>query len=282
MILPYKLATTNDQLTSRAGLLAIGQLMETLQLAERVDKHFPLPKSNRGFKPSVFVQTLVLMQHEGSFHLDDVRHLSDDAALRTVLNLKNIPQASSLGAWLRKIGRTPHMLSAWEAVNKAVLKSALHQCKGVTLDIDATEIIANKSEAKWTYKKHKGYMPMVGHIAETGQVVACDFREGNAAPARENFEFMQQCARSLPDEWFIQAVRIDAAGYQSKIIQHCDEEGIRYAIRAKMNATIRAEIEDLNDAQWQPLLNKKISPLNVRKPIVPVIVSEIITKHSPW
>jgi len=43
-------------------------------------------------------------------------------------------------------------------------------------------------------------MPMVGHIAETGQVVACDFRVGNAAPARENFEFIQQCERSLPDE----------------------------------------------------------------------------------
>jgi len=61
------------------------------------------------------------------------------------------------------------------------LKSALHQSKGITLDIDATEIIANKADAKWTYKKNKGYMPMVGHIAETGQVVACDFREGNTS-----------------------------------------------------------------------------------------------------
>jgi len=38
--LPYKLATTNDQLTSRAGLLASGQLMESLQFSERIDQHF--------------------------------------------------------------------------------------------------------------------------------------------------------------------------------------------------------------------------------------------------
>ena len=31
--------------------------------------------------PSALVQTLVLMLHEGSFHLDDVRHLQDDDAL---------------------------------------------------------------------------------------------------------------------------------------------------------------------------------------------------------
>ena len=90
-MLPYKLDTTNDLLTSRAGLLATGQLCESLKLAERIDQHFPLPKSNRGYPPSMFVQTLLLMQHEGSFHLDDVRHLQDDNALRDVLDLKTIP-----------------------------------------------------------------------------------------------------------------------------------------------------------------------------------------------
>jgi hypothetical protein len=70
-ILPYKLATTNDQLTSRAGQLTIAQLMRSLQLAEHIDQQFPLPKSNRGFKPSSFIETLILMQHEGCFHLDD-------------------------------------------------------------------------------------------------------------------------------------------------------------------------------------------------------------------
>ena len=74
-MLPYKLATTNDLLTSRAGLLATRQLWDSLKLAERIDQHFPLPKSNRGYAPSVVVQTLLLMQHEGGLHLDDVRHL---------------------------------------------------------------------------------------------------------------------------------------------------------------------------------------------------------------
>ena len=84
IILPYKLKTTKDQLTSRAGLIAVVQMMESLELSSRVDNVFPQPQSNRGFKPSVFIQTLMLMQHEGSFHLDDVRHLKNDHALRTL------------------------------------------------------------------------------------------------------------------------------------------------------------------------------------------------------
>ena len=36
----------------------------------------------------------------------------------------------------------------------------------------------------YTYKKHRGYTPMV-HIAETDQVVAVEFREGNESPNKE-------------------------------------------------------------------------------------------------
>ncbi len=63
-IIPYKLTTTNDQLTSRAGLLTIAQLMNTL----------------------------ILMQHEGSFHLDDVRHLEQESALIKVLGIDKLPK----------------------------------------------------------------------------------------------------------------------------------------------------------------------------------------------
>jgi hypothetical protein len=256
MILPHKLATTNDQLTSRAGLLAIGQLMDSIQLAERVDKHFPKPKSNRGFMPSTYIQTLVLMQHQGHFHLDEVRHLSEDTALTDVLGLTTIPHASTLGAWLRKTGDSHESPLAWEAVNKVVLQAALHRRKKVTLDIDATEIVANKADAHWTYNKNKGYMPMVGHIAETGQVVSCDFRQGNAAPAKENFEFIQQCQTALPNGCTVGALRIDAAGYQARIIQYCDEQQIDYAIRAKMSSSIRQHLSELSEADWQPFIKR--------------------------
>lgn len=92
IILPYKLDTTNDLLTSRAGLLAIAQLMESLRLAERVDEHFPSPNSNRGYKPSEFIKTLILMQHEGGFTLIIQRKL-----VKGQVNLNLESQDSSYG-----------------------------------------------------------------------------------------------------------------------------------------------------------------------------------------
>ena len=98
-------------------------------------------------------------------------------------------------------------------VNKAVLKAALHRCKKVTLDIDATEVVAHKAQAQWTDNKRKGFMPMVGQIADV------DFRQGNVPPAQGNLAFIQQCQQSLPESYAVSALRIDAAGYQTKIIE---------------------------------------------------------------
>ena len=260
-ILPYKLATTNDLLTSRAGLLTLAHLMERLKLADRIDNQFPVPGSNRGLPPSAYMTTLILMHHDGSVRLDDVRHLHDDEALRTLLGLYRLPQATTLGDWLRRMGGAPGIQTSWERVNQSLLQSALHRCKGITLDIDATEIISHKAHAKWTYKKHKGYMPMVGHIAQTGQVVAVDFREGNVAPATANLEFIKQCQNALPAGYCVNQLRIDAAGYQTNIIKYCDSNDIEYAIRAKSSADLRAQIDAIKEDDWQPLIGKNGEPI---------------------
>ncbi len=108
-MLSYKLDTTNDLLTSRAGLLDTAQVMDSLNMSNRIDKHFPLPKSNRGYPPSKFTKIFILMQHEGSFHLDEVRHIQDDEALCTVLDMNKLPQATTLGGWIRRIGIDPQI-----------------------------------------------------------------------------------------------------------------------------------------------------------------------------
>ena len=197
------------------------------------------------------------MQHEGSFHLDAVRNLQDDAALRTVLDLKKLPQATTIGDWLRRMGSQPQIQAVWVKVNKALLKVALHRCKKVTLDIDATEIVAHKAGARWTYNKNKGFMPMVG------QVAAVDFRHGNVPPAKDNLAFIQQCQQSLPQGCTVGALRIDAAGYQTKIIAYCDKQGIEYAIRAKTSAapasaSVRMKNPSPLSCREQPLAARRV------------------------
>ena len=80
-------------------------------------------------------------------------------------------------------------------VNNLILATTLYKRKQITLDIDATVIESNKRRAKFTYKKHRGYTPMIGHIGETGQVVAVEFREGNESANKNNLESSSAVSR---------------------------------------------------------------------------------------
>ena len=52
-----------------------------------------------------------------------------------------------------------------------------------TLDPDASFIGSGKAEAKYSYLKEKGYMPMRTALYENGLFVDDEFREGNVLPA---------------------------------------------------------------------------------------------------
>lgn len=247
-ILPYNLSITDELLTSRGGLLAIATLMDKLKLSQLIDKHFVLPKSNRGFNPSVFINSLILMHHEGGIRLDDLKYLKKDEAITKLLGLKNIPQPDSVGDWLRRMGISG--VNALSLINKELCRIALKDTKKITLDIDASEIISNKRDAKKTYKFNHGYMPMIGHIAEINHVIETDFREGNIAPKARNLEFIKKCRENLPSGVKLSNLRIDCAGYQKSIIKYCDEEKIHFAIRAIMSQSLKSYINTLDENDW--------------------------------
>ncbi len=252
-IVPYSLGSTNDLLTSRTGLLCLSQLMNSIGFSDLADQHFPEPNSNRGFKPSVFVDSVMFMLHEGGKCLDDLRYIRNDDALRKLIGLEQVPESDTLGNWLRRLGQTG--VQSCVEVNRELLRLALYKCQRVVLDIDASFVEADKKSAQCGYLKRKGYMPMVGHVAQTGQIVAVDFREGNVAPATDNLAFIHRCEAALPEGVELEAVRIDAAGFQVGIIDELIDRKLKFAIRAKMSRDLKALIDHTIEEQWNQLLN---------------------------
>jgi len=87
-------------------------------------------------------------------------------------------------------------------------------------------ILAEKKEAEMTYKGFRGYMPIVGHLAENGLVVYDEFRQGNTTPSARNLEFIKDCERQIPKGKRIEYLRADAASYQAEIFNYCEEQYI--------------------------------------------------------
>ena len=99
-----------------------------------------------------FAVPLVLMLHGGGRSLEDLRQVRQDEALRELLHLEALPSADATGDWLRRMGAGPG-LAALGAVQRRVLAWGLRQMKQreFTLDIGATQIVAEKQEALRTW-----------------------------------------------------------------------------------------------------------------------------------
>jgi hypothetical protein len=263
-VLPFKLAATDESLTAHGGLALFGEYLRAMGVGALIDHELPRPGSAAGYDPSVHVMPLALMLAGGGRTLEDLRVLRNDAGLRSLLQLDETPSSDAAGDWLRRMGAGSDEakgLVGLGRVNRSVFRRLLRNDDraNYTLDIDATQIVAEKREAHYTYKGEKGYMPMVGHIAELGLVAGHEFREGNAAPAARNLEFIQACERNMPKGKTITAVRADSAAYQAAIFNHCEETGKVFAIGADQDAAVKAVIKAIPEGAWKKFRDGEVA-----------------------
>ena len=116
-----------------------------------------------------------------------------------------------------------------------------------TLDIDATEIIAEKQECSYTYKNNKGYMPMLGFLFENGICLYNEFREGNISPASNHVDFYKKCKNNMPKGKRIKYFRADSASYQSSLINLLEEDDVKWGITADLDSSVKKAIKSIKE-----------------------------------
>jgi Transposase DDE domain group 1 len=248
LILPIKMEKSSERLTSLGGLVVVEELARALRVWERVDQQLEGPQSGRGYRPSEFVQALVWMLHAGGRRLEDLRELRAEHEVLRELGLQEVPDAGTVGDWLRKQGERG--VAGINRVNRQIVLGCLEQeAEEIILDVDATQIEADKQEAQWTYQKVKGYMPLLGYV--NGVCVGQQFREGNENPGAGILEFAASCEATLPKGKRIY-FRSDSAAYQAAVINHYSQGERSFSITADLDAAVKREIENLPETAWKP------------------------------
>jgi Transposase DDE domain group 1 len=247
LMLPIKLEKSREKLTSLGGLLVVEELARALGVWEEIDGALEGPRSGRGYRPRDFVQALVWMLHGGGRRLEDLRELGAERDVLKELGLKAVPDAGTVGDWLRRQGKRG--VEGINRVSRRLARRALESAAGeVILDVDATQIEAEKQEAEWTYQKVKGYMPLLGYA--DGLCVGQEFRPGNRNPGAGVLEFARQCEAVLPAGRKVY-FRSDSAAYQAAVINHYSQAGRSFSITADLDTAVKREIQNLPETAWQ-------------------------------
>jgi hypothetical protein len=254
-VFPFKIGTTKENLTAHGGLAMMAEFNEGIGLRELTDQYLPGPGSNRGFAPSVVVDSLVLMLQGGGRTLEDLRELKNEQGLRELVGHNDIPEPDTAGDWLRRMGDPKGgqkglrgLDEVRDKINERILKR--DGIREYTLDADATEIEGDKAEALFTYNGNKGYMPMLGFLYETAVCVYDEFREGNVPPAWGQKAFYLECKRRVPVGKRIGYYRADSASYQAELLNQLEEDGVSYAVTVDQDKAVRGVIGLIEAGQW--------------------------------
>src|SRR3990170_4277580 len=232
-------------------------------------KYLPQKKSAKGLGQDQMVESFVLLSALGGDCVDDFDGLRRDYGLRALVGYTR-PAAATARQWLDRfheealVRERPQQgsfippQSRWLAGLGAVVRHTVRayvaaQEPGpvVTLDVDAHLVESAKQTALPTYEGFRGYQPLLVQWAETGLVLADEFRDGNVPASRNIRELVDAAHDSLPaGAWQVQ-VRSDSAAYEQAVLDHWDERGWRFAVSADMTPQLRVAIAELRPAAWQ-------------------------------
>ena len=118
------------------------------------------------------------------------------------------------------------------------------------LDYDNTFIFTDKSDAKYTYYKQKGYCPGVGLIGN--KVVYVENRNGNCAPHTLQDKTIERIFELLDSQNIkVESFRADSAAYQFEVINTVVRYTKKFYIRAKMRESVFLVINNIK--HWNPI-----------------------------
>jgi len=138
-----------------------------------------------------------------------------------------------------------------------------------TLDMDATLIPSEKTEACMSYKGFKGYQPVNAYWYEQEMVVHSEFRDGNVPAGYNLKEVFEKSLLNLPESVSRVYLRSDSAGYKYELLDYCHEGKnarfgrIEFCVSSVASKELRESVSEVSEADWHPLYmkvgNKKVA-----------------------
>lgn len=264
-----------DQVTPHAGsalLIELGRRSGVIAAAER---YLPAKRSSKGLRQGELVESFVVLSALGGECLDDFDGLRRDRGLAALLGY-DLPAASTARQYLDRGFHDPEtvkdrptqgsfipaesagLVGLREVVRHSVrtYAAAVRPGPEVTLDVDAHLVESSKRSALPTYEGFRGYQPLLVAWAESGLVLADEFRDGNVPASSRIKELVDEAFAALParadgEQWRV-SVRSDSAAYERETLDHWQGRGWRFAVSADMSPQLKQEVLRLPFESWQP------------------------------
>jgi hypothetical protein len=272
-----------ETLTALGGIPLVVQAFRSLGLPRSIQEHVRVKQRQRGYDDATFVESFVILNAAGGECVEDFERLRQDPGVAEMIG-HAVPSPRAALEFLQafhqeekieeaqqrrlpeQIAYIPEETSTLEGLGR--VNRDLVQCFGerapdqrlATVDQDATIIESHKQQALTTYAGVRGYQPMLAAWAETGLVLADQFRDGNVPAQMAPLEVARRAFAALPGTVKEYYYRGDAACHESRLVNWLRDEQrpggprgrIGFAISVRMSEPLHAAIRVVPESAWQP------------------------------
>jgi hypothetical protein len=258
-----------ESVTPWAGASVLVEAYRSFGVGDAADRALPKKKTSKGLSQGQMTESFVLLSALGGECLEDMERLRQDEGLEAMLGYRP-PAPETARQWLDKFhdeelaARQPLQgafipvesapLAGLRELNRQVVWSYVEKMKPgceVTLDVDAQLVETAKANAAYCYDGYKAFHPIEVEWAETGLVLADEFRQGNIPAGKDIKRVVDEAFGMLPEGPWQVKVRSDSAAYQQDILDHWDGRGWHFAVSADMTAQLWQTIETLPAETWR-------------------------------
>lgn len=255
-----RVAFDDPNLVAFAGLELTTSLSRKLNLAELIRQRVELTPgpgaANAGQKGMTLVSALLA----GAEYIDDVDLLRAGNTASVVGH--HVAAPSTIGTFLRRF--TWGNVRQLDAVNGEALTRAWRAGAGpgdtpLTLDVDSTICetygLQKQGGSKFTYKKVRGYHPLVATASGLGDVVHSRHRGGPAFSGRGAGSFVTETINRVRAAGATGELtfRLDSGFYAGTVVSACLKQKARFSITARTSPALRRAIDAIAEESWREI-----------------------------
>jgi hypothetical protein len=261
----------DEHLTPFGGLFSLEKLLDAFEIDQAFSEHFVAPDRTPQLGHWRMVKGILDLQFIGLQRLYHFTYVKDDAMLKGVLNVAQLPAVSTFWRCLNSYGtdQAQSFLKINAVVRERVWRNLEYDTRyhHIHLDADTTvkTVYGDKEEAcKGHNPKHrgkKGLRPILTFIAETKEYLAGELRKGQTLSAMDVKNHLVTLRALLPLSVRKVTLRADAEFYCWKAIATCRKVGFDYIIAVKksrpnFNENNWYSIDKTDDIQYNSTLYK--------------------------
>jgi len=258
-------------LLSYAGIAPVRNLVGRLDVAPLIDSHISILKRHNPYFESDHILNFVYNFLTGGEVINDIERLQEAEGFLRILGTESIPDPTTAGDFLvrfkeKDISTFQGVLDTLQDSAFSLLDGKRKECGTIEHDSSIHEVYGKKKEgADFAYDNTYSYNVAYVTLAETGDVLNMELREGNHYSSYGLKEILPDILDRVGNHFRQLRYRGDSASFDKGVILPCEQRGVKFYISAAHTKKLMREVVDIGEDEWKCFRDKKLSGGNSGK-----------------